>query len=94
MITLIARIKSKSGKENELREELLALVSPARAEKGCIEYILHTVEGDPSSFLFYETWKDQEAFDAHVKTEIQIAFSKKKAALADGDFEVVFLRKL
>ncbi len=36
-----------------------------RQEPGCVSYVPHWIEGDPSTVLIYEQYKDGEALDAH-----------------------------
>lgn len=54
----------------EKREELIALmrsfVAPTRAEAGCVEYQFHECNEEPNTFMFYENWVSQEAFDLHL----------------------------
>jgi len=68
MVTVVARIRAKSGKENEVRQVLLDLVAPTHAESGCLNYDLHQSADDPTDFLFYENWTHQEVLDEHLQT--------------------------
>ena len=65
-VTVLARIKAKSGMETQLRDELLALIGPTHSEEGCINYDLHQSNEDPTHFIFYENWKSQEDLDQHL----------------------------
>lgn len=67
-LTIHALIKAKEGKEERIRQALLAMLEPTRAEAGCEAYILHRSKEDSTAFLFYETWASQEAFQAHLET--------------------------
>jgi quinol monooxygenase YgiN len=42
-VTVIAYHRAKPGKEGALREALLAVCAPTRAEKGCINYDLRPI---------------------------------------------------
>jgi quinol monooxygenase YgiN len=46
-VTVIAYHRAKPGKEHALREALLAVCDPTRAEKGCINYDLHDSPDEP-----------------------------------------------
>jgi hypothetical protein len=41
LLTVIARMHAKPGKEQELRDALVALVEPTSKEKGYVNYDLH-----------------------------------------------------
>lgn len=68
-ITICAILKAKSGQEEQLLDELLKLIKPSRSEKGCIQYQLHRSVEEKGTFVFYETWADQNAINEHVNTE-------------------------
>ena len=65
-IVLSVVIEAVSGREEELGSLLSGLVSPTRAEAGCLSYELNTSREKPGVFLFYEKFMDQKALDAHV----------------------------
>ena len=67
-ITFVAKIKSKPGKEAQVKSELLKLIQPTRAEAGCLSYDMHELLAEPGLFLFYENWKTKKDIDAHFKT--------------------------
>jgi len=55
-VTVIARIKAKTGEVQRVKEELLKLLAPTRAENGCINFDMHQGAADHSQFLFHENW--------------------------------------
>ncbi|MDW7710718.1 MAG: putative quinol monooxygenase [Deferrisomatales bacterium] len=67
-VTVIARCKAKPGREEETRQEILALVGPTRSEAGCLNYDLHVSTGDPGLFLLYENWRSMADLDRHLAT--------------------------
>ncbi len=67
-LTIVARILAKEGKSTLVKEALLKLIAPTRAEKGCIDYILHQDNQNPNLFLFYETWENHDLWQAHMQT--------------------------
>jgi len=83
-LTVLARVRAKAGQESRLRQELLALVAPTRAEKGCINYDLHQSQTDPAVFVFYENWTSQAALDAHTQSPHLQAYLKLIPEIADG----------
>ena len=65
IVGLIAVCKARPGLEDETRKVLLPTVPWALAKPGCLQYVLHVDRNAPSEFVFYETWADQAALDAH-----------------------------
>ena len=75
-LTVIARLRAKAGQHAHLREELQRLVTPTRAEAGCVCYDLHISKSEPGFFMFYEVWRSAADLDAHFKTPHMVAISK------------------
>lgn len=67
-VVLTATVKALPGQEAIVRQALLELVGPSRSELGCLCYNLHESKDEAGSFVFYEQWASQAAFDAHVET--------------------------
>jgi len=67
-LTVVAHVHAQPGKEDALRQALLALIEPTRKEEGCVQYDLHEENGKPGNFVFYENWTSQEALDLHMAT--------------------------
>jgi quinol monooxygenase YgiN len=66
MITLIAILKVKDGKMEEVKEKLKKIASHVKnTEPGCLEYIPHTVKGEDNTIIFYEKYLDKEALKIH-----------------------------
>lgn len=60
-----------------------------RHEPGTLVYAVHTVEGKPLERIFYELYRDREAFDAHETqphTRRFLAGRKQYLASVDVDF--------
>lgn len=69
VITICAILKAKPGQEEQLRDELIKLIKPSRAEKGCKQYELHKSLEEKGTYVFYESWADEDAIIAHVNTD-------------------------
>lgn len=83
-VTVLARMKAKTGKEDEVRREILSLVGPTRAEEGCINYDLHRSMDDASVFILYENWRSKEDLDDHLaKPYLQAFLGKTDLLLAE-----------
>jgi quinol monooxygenase YgiN len=84
-VTLIATMKAKPGRSEELGKRLSALVEPTRAEVGCLNYDLHRSTEDDHVWMFYENWRSKADLDAHIQTPHLQALAKDLPDLtADG----------
>lgn len=68
MVKVIAKISSRAGMADQLRQVLTALVVPSRDEPGCLGYEMFQDEEDPVEFVAVENWADAEAAAAHMNT--------------------------
>lgn len=67
-VTVVATFEARPGKETELRQALVGLVGPTRAEPGCINYDLHILPEHPARFLFHENWTTKAALEVHLQS--------------------------
>lgn len=81
-LTVIATLKAKAGREEELFRELHALVAPTHAEAGCLAYEMHRSHDDAGLFMFTESWASRPEWDAHMASPHLAAFGAKQADLA------------
>lgn len=79
-LTVIAILRARSGKENELQDFLHKLVGLTRQEAGCIDYDLHRRQDDPSVFVMLENWTAKAELDKHLQMPYMLEFA---AALPD-----------
>jgi len=76
-VTVIAHVRAKPGKEQQVREALLALCPPTRVEKGCINFDLHQSHDDSALFAFHENWVSKNDLDVHLQSPHVRAFMKR-----------------
>jgi autoinducer 2-degrading protein len=70
MITQLARFEAKSGKELEAYEALKKMAEAVKAtEPGCIVYAVTRGQVNQKEIYIYEVYDNQEAFEAHRRTE-------------------------
>jgi len=62
---VFVRFDSRPGQEEQLREELLAVLEPTRGEPGCLDIHLYEEKSASGAFFIHSSWKDEAAFDAH-----------------------------
>jgi len=94
MLTVVAKIKAKLGKEEETLKVLEGLLEPTHKEEGCIQYDLHRDNEDPALFLFYENWKTQAHLDAHLQTPHLIDFIGQGDDLLEEPVELFLMTKI
>jgi len=83
-VTVVVRMKAKTGMEVRVRQELLNLLKPTRAERGCINFDMHQAPNDPALFLFHENWVSEEDLKRHFETpHIKRWIEEAKALLAE-----------
>jgi len=87
-IAVLAKVKAKADKVEELKAELAGLIEPTRAEAGCVEYKLHVSDEDEAQFMFYEIWRSKEDFDKHIETPHLQGLLARTGELVDGDLDV------
>jgi len=68
-LRVIAKIKARPGKTDELLSVLSSLVEPTRKEPGCISYRLLQENEDPTVFVFVEEWQSSSALESHFATK-------------------------
>lgn len=68
-LRVVARIRAKQDKVDEVRRLLSGLIEPTRREEGCVVYELLQNREDPTDFTFVEEWTSAEALERHFETE-------------------------
>jgi quinol monooxygenase YgiN len=68
MLSFTVRLRFAQEDHEQVREHMRALTLASRQEPGCVSYIAHFVEDDPSTVLIYEQYVDQAALDFHRTT--------------------------
>ncbi|MGI4788323.1 MAG: putative quinol monooxygenase [Janthinobacterium lividum] len=67
-LTVIAKFQAKPGMEDKVKEGLIGMLAPSRAESGCLNYDVFQSNDDPAILFTYENWTGKEALDAHMQT--------------------------
>jgi quinol monooxygenase YgiN len=92
-IRVIARALAREGKEEQLRNTLVGMLVPTRAEQGCRLYELYE-SNNRGLFYFYEKWESQDALDRHTETAHYKQLAQNIRDLLEGAFEVNVLNSL
>ncbi len=85
LLTVIAHMRAKPGKEDELRSALQALVEPTTKEKGYVNYDMHEAVNEPGLFYFYENWESEADLDAHLAAPHLVEFAGRLDELLDDN---------
>jgi quinol monooxygenase YgiN len=81
MISLIARITVKEGKEDEAIDLFKDLMKDVAKEEGTLYYTLNQGKKNPSELVVIERYKDKSALEHHSSTDHFKRFSEKIAGL-------------
>jgi quinol monooxygenase YgiN len=64
---IFAHLEPRPEKELQLRDELMRVLEPTRAEPGCVRiHVFESIRG-PATWFIHSEWIDEPAFDAHAK---------------------------
>ena len=86
---VVAEVRAKPGKEDELRAITLPLVEKVRAEPNNLMYFLQEDRETPGHFVFYEIFATQADFEAHNATPHVQAWFARLPELADGGVKAI-----
>jgi len=70
----IVRFEPRPGKEREVREELLRVNEPSRAEIGCLAIRVFESLREPFVFAIHSEWADEAAFELHAQLPHTVRF--------------------
>jgi quinol monooxygenase YgiN len=93
-MVVVAKLKAVKGKEDEMKDALLAIIPEVKEEEGTLVYTLHKDQNDPCMFLFYEKYKDTDALVAHSSTPHFKTLFKTIKPLLEGNPEIVMYNEL
>jgi len=66
---VVAQMTARQGEEGTALEVIWELAVASRQEPGCELYIPTQDPEHPRSFLFYEQYRDEQAFEEHCASE-------------------------
>ena len=89
MIVVLARLQIKSGSEAEFVAVAKQLVEQSSAEPGCRHYEL--LQEEPGRYSFLERYVDEQAVEAHRKSDHYRTLGKQMGAFMDGKPDVIRL---
>jgi quinol monooxygenase YgiN len=87
----LAILKARAGQHEALRQELLALIEPTRAEPGNLDYVLFEMRDEPGTFYMREAFRHQAALDQHFATPHFQSFAAQVDQLLEEPLRLIFL---
>ena len=85
MVTIIARFTMQEGKEEKALEELRKMAEAVQAnEPGTLAYLFLRSPDNLSEIIFFESYADDAAFQAHMQTPHMGAFRSAFGEAFDG----------
>jgi len=94
MITVVAIMKARQGKEKEMEDALRAMVPQVASAAGTMQYILHRARKDQGKFVMYETYRDKEALNLHSSSPYFADLFARIGPLLDGEPTLEILEEL
>lgn len=78
-IAAVTLIHGLPGREEGLKQHLLSLAAPTRAEPGCVVYDLYQDPDERHEFMRFEIWTTAEALEAHKRMpHLRASFEKRQ----------------
>ena len=78
-IAAVTRIHGLPGRDGDLKQHLLSLAAPTRAEPGCVTYDLYQDPDALHEFLRFEIWTSRDALEAHKQMpHLRASFEKRQ----------------
>ncbi|NVN06249.1 antibiotic biosynthesis monooxygenase [Asaia spathodeae] len=88
---LYATMRALPGKREEIARLLTSLADDVRNEPGNERFVVYTLEEDPDFFHVEETYRDEDAFKAHMGMEHGKIFNNAIKTLVEGGGSKVVL---
>ncbi len=95
MVTVVAKLKVTAGSETKFRQAADTMLVHVKAnEPGTLTYVLHQSKSDPTEFLYYENYVDQDALKAHGASDAMKQFFGAVGGLLAGRPEITMYDEL
>jgi quinol monooxygenase YgiN len=81
------RLHARDGEEGDVAAAIRDVITPSRAEPGCIAIDAFASTRDPRLFYIHSRWVDEAAFDLHATLPHTVKFIARVTLLIDHPFE-------
>lgn len=85
---IIAKFFIKAGNVDAFKVAATEVIDNTRKEEGNIFYYLYQSVENPSEFIFYEKFKDQQSLDFHINTDHYKKFEDTFSKILSKDIEL------
>ncbi len=73
-LTIVSMVTATPGKEQQLREAILATAKSSRRDPGNIDFNVHVAKDSAAKFVIIEHWVDEAALAKHKKGQVLTNF--------------------
>ncbi len=91
---LLVTLRAMPERADALQARLIQQIEPTRAEPGNVTYTLYRDRLDPSTFYFYESYSDLDAFRTHLGSPPVAKLGGELGDYLNGDFRMTYLSEL
>ncbi|MFC9678224.1 putative quinol monooxygenase [Streptomyces sp. NPDC056948] len=87
--TLFAEFTAREGAEDEVARMILEYAEKVRQEEGNLTFEVYTKSANPRAYWIFEAYRDEDAFQAHLKAPYGGPFNTALAPLIEEDASVL-----
>lgn len=87
--TLLAEFTAREGVQDEVARLLLEYAEKVREEEGNLAFDVYTKAAAPRAFWIFEVYRDEDAFQAHLKAPYGAPFNAALVPLIEEDASVL-----
>ncbi|MDX3694650.1 antibiotic biosynthesis monooxygenase [Streptomyces europaeiscabiei] len=87
--TLLAEFTAREGAEDEVTRLILEYAEKVREEDGNLAFDVYTKASHPRAFWIFEVYRDEDAFQAHLKAPYGGPFNTVLTPLIEEDASVL-----
>ncbi|WP_411150744.1 putative quinol monooxygenase [Streptomyces sp. A30] len=87
--TLLAEFTAREGAEADIAGLLRDYAQKVREEDGNLAFDVYTKASNPRAFWIFEVYRDEDAFQAHLKAPYGGPFNAELAPLIEEDASVL-----
>ncbi len=92
--TVVVVLEAKPGKESQLKQALVDVIEPSRAENTCLEYRLHQDITNPAQFVLYENWENQQKHQQQFTKPYVTTLANKLENLLAKPYQAIFAEEI
>ncbi|MBB6420867.1 putative quinol monooxygenase [Streptomyces sp. AK010] len=87
--TLLAEFTAREGAEDEVARMIVEYAEKVRQEDGNLAFDVYTKEANPRAYWIFEAYRDEDAFQAHLKAPYGGPFNTALSPLIEEDASVL-----